>query len=120
MTTPAIRGIDPDQVYSLREAARLLPGPRPGVCVHPHTLFRWFKAGTLPLVRRPRGTGGKCSSYVKGADLLALFVAVDAPAGVKPAGPRPLTARQEAARRKAQEDWFRREFGMKAGGDVQE
>lgn len=64
-----IKDINPQGVYSLGEAAKLLPSTRAGRCVHVRTLYRWMERGHLKANRQPNGYGW----YVSGAELLRLL-----------------------------------------------
>lgn len=60
-------------MYSLKEAARLLPSCQPGKNVHVRTLKKWVQAGRLKAFRNGIGW------FVHGAELLRLLSADQAP-----------------------------------------
>lgn len=62
--------IDPNRLYTLREAAALLPSCRGGP-VHWQTLRRWHQAGRMACVLRK--TGKICYWFVWGSELLRLL-----------------------------------------------
>ncbi len=80
MTDP--KDINPQGVYSFREAARLLPSCHPGKSLHQATLYRWRDAG---LIKAHQSVGR--GWFVFGAEILRLLHADEMPP-VFPGGTR--------------------------------
>lgn len=82
--------IDPAKLYSVREAAALVPSARGGhVCTR--TLHQWRKAKILPMLARQRGT--RTFWLVRGSDLIK---ALGTDANTPPEGPAPESKAQRA------------------------
>ena len=90
-----IPGIEPARLYTIAEAAALLPCRIAGRKVHVDTVHRWRRQGRIACVcRRNTPTGKAYAWWVLGAELLRLFAAGGCPA-------RPISAADVKKRRKA-------------------
>lgn len=96
--------IEPERLYSVKEAAALVPSARGGH-VSPRTLLRWRKQGLEMVARR---SGSKTYWFVRGSDLLRLL----ARDGTSPPVGRPETQQE---RKEAQQRALRtlRALGLK-------
>lgn len=85
--------IDPRRLYSVREAAALLPSPRNAAGSHPQTVRRWIAQGWLRA--EVRASGRRRFWFVWGAELLRFINATPPPVPelVSPA----VRAREDAA-----------------------
>ncbi len=63
--------IDPEKMYTFREAARLIPSHRRADGVLPSTLYGWHRSGLLRAVVRPRGS--RNLYFLAGRELLRLI-----------------------------------------------
>lgn len=100
-------GIDPDKLYSLAEACRLVRRAAPGFRVSPQRLVELYRAGRL-LMTRPGHQW-----LVRGSDLARWIGEPRLPAGANPLPPT------QAERRKKQESNVRAAWerhGIRAGG----
>lgn len=100
----AVCAIDPDRLYPLSEACRLVPSPRAGRQTAESTLHRWRRQGDLVCQERRRGK--KTWYFCYGADLLKAIGAEQPPA---------VEVRSPARRRRDHEKVMAelRELGMK-------
>jgi hypothetical protein len=85
-----------EEWIGLREAAGLVPSPRPGKKTHISTVFRWCEAGKLECRRRGRWW------FVRRADVLALLT--ETPGRKPDATPGP-SRRQQRGRSR---EWAKR------------
>ncbi len=69
--------VESDRLYSLSEAARLIPSTYAGRKLAVGCLYRWHRRGVLPLVLRR--TSRNRAWFVLGSDLEALFVRQTSP-----------------------------------------
>lgn len=87
--------IDPEAVYSVAEAAALVPSPRGGN-TSLRTMRAWIRNGTVPFLERV--SGKRRYLFIRGADLLALLAEREAPRNAPAPKPK---VRSPAQRRRS-------------------
>lgn len=91
------QGIDPERLYSLSEAAPLIPSARAGKTVTARTLKNWEKLGLITVEKRP--VGQLNFWFIRGSEILRVLNAGRRPARKEKVAEapthRPRTKREE-------------------------
>lgn len=91
--------IDPRRLYSISEAASLIPSCRKGKRTHPSTLRHWIKRGLLQAVKRVVGPD-QCYWFIAGTEILRLADPPEEQVQQKQRGPKQREREYQAACRK--------------------